>query len=513
MSRLQRILLGVCPYLFLSLFIAKTGYSESRTSTFNSIKFKSKNRFNLFKTNTCTDLAIRLANSYDPQQITAWLKDEYALAQANLLSNLHLPGKAIGSIPAARSSDPSNSYAFHWVRDAGLVVDPYVTRYIDEPGSKREALAILKDFVNFSKFNQESPTKAGLGEPKFNLNGSPYDGPWNRPQNDSPAIRANSLMRFAHALLDEGNEGYVRGLLYDTGSSPQTVIKRDLEYVATHFKETSADLWEEVFGSHFFTLMVSRRALKDGAALARRLQDAPAADYYEKKAAEVEAELNRFWDASKGQILTTDPSSIVGWDRDKKSNLDAAVLLGSLHGSVAGSPFSVGDDRVLSTVQKLKESFASAYKINHGPIAPVGVALGRYPEDRYDGVTGNSQGGAWPLITLGMAELHYRLKKDLQHQQRIEITDLNQNFYQGATGLQLGAGTTLTPADPRYQQVLSGLAEAGDRYLLRVKMHAQPDGSLNEQIEPNHGHMQGAEDLSWNYAAMMTAIQERNRAR
>lgn len=35
---------------------------------------------------------------------------------------------------------------------------------------------------------------AGLGEPKFMIDGSAFTGPWGRPQRDGPALRAIALM-------------------------------------------------------------------------------------------------------------------------------------------------------------------------------------------------------------------------------------------------------------------------------------------------------------------------------
>ena len=41
--------------------------------------------------------------------------------------------------------------------------------------------------------------------------------------------------------------------------------------------------------------------------------------------------------------------------------------------------------------------------------------------------------------------------------------------------------------------------------MLRVQLHANPDGSLSEQIDRHSGYMSSARDLTWNYAALLTA--------
>jgi len=50
--------------------------------------------------NPSTDLAIRLANHYSTRSGGLWLSDEFRSINDKLMTNLTLPGKALGSIPA-----------------------------------------------------------------------------------------------------------------------------------------------------------------------------------------------------------------------------------------------------------------------------------------------------------------------------------------------------------------------------------------------------------------------------
>ena len=192
-----------------------------------------------------------------------------------LLANLEHSGIARGAVIASPSrSNPD--YFYHWVRDAGLTMETIVMRYERETNSRtRERyLNLLLDFARFSRRNQQTPTLSpGLGEPKFYVDGRAFDGPWGRPQNDGPGIRATTLARLAQTLLDQGREDLVRRELYAPELPAQTVIKADLEFVAHHWREPSFDLWEECLGQHFYTRMVQRRALVEGARLARRMGD------------------------------------------------------------------------------------------------------------------------------------------------------------------------------------------------------------------------------------------------
>lgn len=44
----------------------------------------------------------------------------------------------------------------------------------------------------------------GLGEPKFNIDETRFNGAWGRPQRDGPALRAVALMTYANWLIGTG---------------------------------------------------------------------------------------------------------------------------------------------------------------------------------------------------------------------------------------------------------------------------------------------------------------------
>jgi len=68
---------------------------------------------------------------------------------------------------------------------------------------------------------------------------------------DGPALRALTLIPYAHFLLDRGNpfdRGFVTENLYDPAliRAAGKVIKNDLEEVAAGWFESGFDLWEEM---------------------------------------------------------------------------------------------------------------------------------------------------------------------------------------------------------------------------------------------------------------------------
>jgi glucoamylase len=109
-----------------------------------------------------------------------------------------------------------------------------------------------------------SVSSGGLGEPKFNADGSAFTGAWGRPQRDGPALRATAVITYANWLIRNGNSSYVSSSLWP-------MIKLDLDYVQQYWNQSTFDLWEEVQSSSFFTTAVQHRSLREGATLATTL--------------------------------------------------------------------------------------------------------------------------------------------------------------------------------------------------------------------------------------------------
>lgn len=73
------------------------------------------------------------------------------------------------------------------------------------------AQAVLQTVTNPSgTFN----TGAGLGEPKFNIDGTRFNGNWGRPQRDGPALRATALMTYAEYLIARGQYNTAKKVIW-----------------------------------------------------------------------------------------------------------------------------------------------------------------------------------------------------------------------------------------------------------------------------------------------------------
>ena len=445
---------------------------------------------------------------------------QFQKSTAFMLENMRRPDAVSGVVIAAPSRN-SPDYFFHWVRDAALTTDAALSVYQSSQSSP-SLRQKLQDFffkhLGLNEILQQNILKstASLGEPKFDVDGSIYPGPWGRPQNDGPGLRSSSMIRLLH-LAQEENWPQAEELekrIYTSILPTQSVAKLDLEFIAHHWQEPSFDLWEEIFGYHFYTLLAQRQAMASGQQVASSLQDPGAAQFYREQYELMTNQLQKFWDSERGFLVVTRGIN-VGFTFAKRSinkmGLDSAVILAVLHSGSNDGDFSVVDERVQATYQKLRNVFTAIYPINNkNDLAP---AFGRYPEDTYDGYTTEGQGNPWVLATAGSAEFLYRSVSQIARQGQIAVTAVNAEFLNKTGGMaRLKAGQNLVRGSKEFQSLLNNLFSEADRSLARVLYHKNDDGSLSEQINLQSGYMQGAPNLTWSHASFLTAKLYRDQA-
>ncbi|KAI8910761.1 Six-hairpin glycosidase-like protein [Entophlyctis helioformis] len=471
-------------------------------------------------------------------------------AQTVLFANLHAPGVPRGTAIASPSQHQPD-YFFHWTRDAALAFAAVLDHLRDVTAPNRtgppppasapattahgvacephpELEGLLDAYAGVSHSHQlRRDAIAGLGEPKFNVDGSPFAGPWGRPQTDGPALRASTLVAYAEHLLDTcpQREPYVRSVLYDGKLPSFSVVKTDLEYVAQVWRAPSFDLWEESLGTHWYTMAVQRAAMRAGARLARRLGDAGAANWYDRQAVEMEAGLTRFWDPAAAYIRAT--VDVRGGIESKASQLDVAVLLGAIHSQwVAKANDDDGDvhapwnDRVMATVVRLVSVMDALYQINRNDSASdVAVVVGRYPEDVYDGI-GFSLGNPWPLATAALAEQAYQIASHWCRLRVIPISRWSRPFlarFVKTDAAVLAQPTVIASDDGLFAAMVRNLTAYGDSVLLRIgelgSRPREPDvmDPLSEQWNRDSGRKQGAAQLTWSSVAVLQALRQRRR--
>lgn len=417
-------------------------------------------------------LTLLLLFSLSPLFASPFSTQESQLFKQFFIDNL-MPSGAMVASPSKHYPD----YYYHWVRDAAIAMNLVVTWYEKDGGIEdKQRLLRYVDWVTTIQHQVETlPNQDILGEPKYYMDSRPYAGSWGRPQNDGPALRALALTRMAFILLKE-DEDYVKTHLYRGGLEPSQMgaIKLDLEYIAHHWQDENYDLWEEVYGHHFFNRMVQRKALLKGAQLANRLDDLTAATYYQTQAKKIELSLEQFIDKQNQLIQATLPPHP---GPQKTLELDSAILLAVLLGDNEDGVFSLDNTLVENTVLALSHQFKQLYPINMDK--DKAILFGRYPGDTYDGYRNDGDGNPWYLLTASMAEFYYRKanleKLQLSNKQKAQLIAL------------------------------------GDDYLSLIKKYA-PNLHLAEQINLESGVPQGANDLTWSYVAVLRALNYRELA-
>lgn len=377
---------------------------------------------------------------------------------------------------------------------------------------------ILFNYAGARATEQIDPgLQTGLGEPKFYLNNTIFTGPWGRPQNDGPATAAITLMEFANEYLANGGDiDTVKSKIYDSTAYPaKAPVQKDLLFVASNWTSSSFDLWEEESSDHFYTRMVQRRALVQGAAFATQMGDDATSATLKSAEFALTDTLDQFWDPNRNILLYEYGPVLAG----KSSYIDVAVILGVIHGYNDDGVYGYTNDQVLSTALRIATAFIPIYPIASTIEDDAGRNLappiGRYPEDVYNG-TGTEQNGGnpWYLCTAAMAQYMYSTSSSYASERKITITETSKPFFDYfAPSAKVKAGRTYKSGSQRYKQIITALNGWGDAFMRTVKFYTPEGGHLSEEIERGSGVPVGAADLTWSYASVLTAAFARADAR
>jgi len=411
---------------------------------------------------------------------------------------------ARGAVVAApQSRPPAPDYFFHWVRDSALIMNALIDEESENSGP--EITRRWNDFARFSRRLQNSYGADGEGEPRFNADGSLDVLKWSRPQYDGSALRALALLRARERPVD---------LDEDAANAADGAVKTDLDFLAANDPK-GFDLWEEYLGRDFYAGAVQAAALDDGAQRMRELHDDRRAAAYSAARDGRLQRLEAHWNPDKARFGFAGGTRTY-WDGTRRpkpgDDLDSAVLLAAVHAGRAFGPFSLLDDRVLSTWVQLEDAFAALYPVNRKRAPDEGVLLGRYPGDEYGG------GNPWVLVTLAAAEADYGVAARLTRTSPYPVTALNREFLTralkradpSAAAPELGRDMTADRA--RLRALLVGLVGRGDDVLRAVMRRAPKSGGLPEQFDKTTGAPASASDLAWSCAALITATSRRYEA-
>jgi glucoamylase len=427
-----------------------------------------------------------------------WIDQQYRHCATAMLRSIspvdlvkHRPGfgqsiraskGAVIASPVLAAYDPDPDYFFHWFRDSAVVMD--ALRLLHQDGTlAEEALCHFADFVRFSlelqhldgrvliddrrwrtrvaadfeKFVRTDedlgPVRgdAIVGETRVNPNGTLDISRWGRPQNDGSPLRALTVLGWFGASTFESQ--------LDLAAS--ALLRADLAYTCSHWRDACYDIWEEEKGQHYYTLCVSASAMERGSLWLNERGDASQAQALRLQARAIRELLDSYWSTEQGYYR----SRILESAARSAKELDIAVILAAIHAPSSAATHSVRDPKMHATLRSLEALFSVDYPINQDLPPHRAPALGRYAGDVY------YSGGAYYFSTLGASQFCFQVA---QHS-----------------------------SDSR-----SWIAR-GDAYLQTVRAYTPSDGELSEQFDKKTGAQSSAKQLAWSYAAFISCVTAR----
>ncbi|KAI0009288.1 carbohydrate-binding module family 20 protein [Xylariaceae sp. FL0662B] len=432
------------------------------------------------------------------RDVDDFIATEEPIALEVLLSNIGADGSnaqgASSGVVIASPSDSDPDYFYTWTRDAALVLDTIIQRFVNSYDATLQTQIQNYIIAQATVQTIDNPSGSlsdgtGLGEAKYNADLTAFTDAWGRPQRDGPALRAIALIEYSNWLLANGYDSTVSDVIWP-------IAKNDLAYVAQYWNQSGFDLWEEVQGSSFFTTAAQHRSLVQGSALATTLGDSP--DAYDAVAPQILCFLQSFWSDAEGYIVANTNSG--------RSGKDSNVILASIHTfdpalGCDAATFQPCSDRALASHKALVDSFREIYTINSGIPVGTAAAVGRYPEDSY------YNGNPWYLNTLAAAEFLYDALYVWQTEGSIEVTDVSLAFFQDFAS-DIATGTYASDSDT-YTALYEAVSAYADGFIDVVSQYTPSDGSMSEQYSRDDGSQLSARDLTWSYAAFLSTAARR----
>ena len=384
-----------------------------------------------------------------------------------------LPGCVI-----AAASSPANTagidqdYIYNWTRDAAITAMEIAAAGM--PTAPGSGVQPLIDYVNFAQICQSNATPS-LALASYTIRGLSRN--WTE-QTDGPALQTLAILS-AYDQLDA-----------PTQTVATAVINQNLNYLMGAYQNQTFNLWEEHQGFSFFARSVQLRCFQ--AIQANTIGIAVPAGTA-AAIAWLETALAQHWNGSIYVSLIPAPP---GYD----ANID--IVSACIYGAVPCT-----DTKLLATAAVLRSQWADPNAPDYFPInisdqnnQGIGPLMGRYPGDVYDGdVSGPSAGDhPWALCTCNLAELYYTLGQTIAKTQIVPLDQFSAPFFS-----QIGVTAATSAAD-----AASKLQDAGDAMLAAVIYHSD-HLELSEQFDGVTGYEKSVKNLTWSYAAFLSAVRAR----
>ena len=367
----------------------------------------------------------------------------------------------------------TQDYVYHWTRDAAIVATELAWAY--SSGTLPDNQPLI-DYVTFSQTCQQSA--GDFDRASCYINGT--QRPWTN-QTDGPALQTLALLAM------------YRQLDTPTQAIAVQLINANLNFLEGAYQGQTYNLWEEEYGYSFFARSAQLRCFQ---AVAANTIGITVPAWLPAALTWLTSALDSHWNGEVYQSMLPVPAD---YRAPYDPNID--IVMSAIYGAE-----SVTDPRLLATAAALRAQWADPgskyfYPINGTDAAlNLGPLLGRYPGDVYDGDTDDLVGDhPWALTTANFAELYYRLAAKISSSRTVPADSLSATFL-----AQVGVTATTAPLD-----AAASLRAAGDAMLQAVVYHSD-HLELSEQFDAVTGFEKSVSNLSWSYAAFLSAIRARN---
>jgi|TARA_Y100000389_G_scaffold197378_1_gene231864 glucoamylase len=352
-----------------------------------------------------------------------------------------------GIIIASPSEDPP--YKYHWIRDSALVMRTIMDMYVITKNPIYFQY-IINYIENESKL-QKLDTISGLGEPKYNINCTAFNGSWGRPQNDGPALRGIMLFKIIE-LFNYKYDTIINNLIVP-------ILVNDIKYIQNNYNKISFDIWEEIKGWHFYTRMVQLKFLKDSLRYKRLFNDLIDFDIIKDCCEKLSLSL-------KDHICDYHIISSFDESGEISKYHDAANILAYCHIDYDKDILKIVPlEYINETCFKLIDFFREKYSDQELNL------IGRYPNDKY------YDGEIWILCSLALGQIYIEL-------------------YKKRNLVRYDSPMHRSKSNPNNNYI-----EIANQILERI-LTLDPNLILAEQFNPKTNKMISANKLTWNYSEL-----------
>jgi glucoamylase len=398
--------------------------------------------------------------------------DGFLFEDPNDPQSFSLPGCIIAapSYPA-NTAGIDQDYVYNWTRDAAIAAMEIAAANV--PTASGSGVQPLIDYVDFAQTCQNNATPS-VALASYTIRGLPREG-WSE-QADGPALQTLAILT-AYDQLDTPTQDVAKA-----------VINKNLDYLLGAYQDQTVNLWEEHEGFSFFARSVQWRCLQAIKANGIGIPIPPGTD---AAITWLQTALQQHWN---GKLYVSVMPPPPGYDAN--SDIVSACIYGAV---------PCTDTKLLATAAQVREQWEDPNSPDHYPInvtdknnLGIGPMLGRYPGDVYDGDVPSAGDHPWALCTCNLAQLYYTLANQIQNTQAVPLDQLSTTFFS-----QIGVTPATAVAD-----VISKLQDAGDAMLAAVIYHSDYL-ELSEQFDGVTGYEKSVRNLTWSYAAFLSAVRAR----